>query len=107
MEKYSEQQLEDIELKASEYGWEPSVILDYLENEHNPDDWKEHLDDIEERYQGCYDTVGEFARELYESLHTIPEYLDGYIDYNTIWRDLRMSGDYWNSDNGHVYRGYN
>lgn len=54
-------------------------------------------------YRGEYDSLADFAAELVESagdLETVPEWLRGHIDYDSIARDLECGGDYW------YFRGY-
>lgn len=63
------------------------------------------IDDIEEAYQGAYDSDEDFAYDLMEQtggLDSIPENLRCYFDYEEFARDL-MTCDYFSS-NGHYFR---
>lgn len=62
------------------------------------------VDEIEDAYQGHYDTLLNFACELLEDtgeLNQIPEHLQRYFDYEAFAHDL--SFDYFES-NGHIFR---
>ena len=48
---------------------------------------------IEECYYGCYSSLADYAEELTEGCHEIPENLAYYIDYERMGRDMEMSGD--------------
>ena len=61
---------------------------------------------FEEAYAGRYDSGADYAEELYEAtgqLEQVPESLRYYIDWASVWRDMRMGDGYWISDNGHVF----
>lgn len=48
---------------------------------------------IEENYYGCYNSLADYAEELTEGCHQIPENIAYYIDYERMGRDMEMSGD--------------
>ena len=59
-----------------------------------------HFSDLEEaktylenHYNGCFDTVEDYVREIIEQTTEIPENLQYYIDYEAIARDMQYSGD--------------
>ena len=60
---------------------------------------------FEEAYQGEYNSMTDFAEELFDELylHEIPEHLHYYIDYEKFARDLECSGDYYITSNGYVF----
>ena len=63
------------------------ALLDYYSN----------LEDariaMEENYSGCYDSVADYARDLTEDAGDIPSHLAGYIDYESMGRDLELGGE--------------
>ncbi len=56
---------------------------------------------IEENYQGCYKSLGDYAQELTEDTSQIPENLQYYIDYERMGRDMDMSGDIYTIETAH------
>jgi antirestriction protein len=54
----------------------------------------------DEGYRGCYASLTDFAQELTEETTQIPEALRHYIDYDSMARDLEMSGDVFTIDAG-------
>lgn len=48
---------------------------------------------MEDQYRGCYTSLESFAEELYAECYEIPKYLQNYIDYEAIARDMELSGD--------------
>lgn len=59
-----------------------------------------HFSDLEEaksylenHYNGCFESVTDYAREIIEQTTEIPENLQYYIDYEAIARDMQYSGD--------------
>ena len=63
-------------------------------------------DAFEEAYCGQYHSEKEYAEQLLDELgelDSIPEHLRYYFDYDAYARDLFI-GDYWRSENGHVFR---
>jgi antirestriction protein len=71
------------------------------------DEPSEVLERFAESYQGEFDSMDEFAQHILEDtgmLDTLPEWAQGYFDFEAYGRDLRLSGDYWISKSGHVFR---
>jgi len=54
---------------------------------------------------GKYDSKEEFAESIYSECYDIPEFLQNYIDYKAIARDLFMC-DYFMGENGYVFCHY-
>lgn len=56
------------------------------------------IERFQEAYFGHFDTPEEFAEELYLNnggMENVPEWLINHIDWSSVWRDLKCSGDYW------------
>jgi antirestriction protein len=51
-------------------------------------DLKQAMYFMTECYQGEYDSEEDFAHQLFADCYEIPEYLENYIDYEAIARDL-------------------
>lgn len=47
----------------------------------------------EENFIGCYPSLADYAQEITEECHDIPEYLVNYVDYERMGKDLKLSGD--------------
>jgi antirestriction protein len=60
------------------------------------------VDGFEDAYQGKYDSMAEFAEELYDSIGDNLGPLAGYIDWERVGRDFELGGDYF-CINGHVF----
>jgi antirestriction protein len=61
---------------------------------------------LEECYEGKHENERQFAYQLFTDCHEIPEYLEPYIDYDRIARDLFMC-DYFSLNvncNLHVFK---
>ena len=74
--------LHEIALFLEEHGDAASAALSYCS------DLDEAREMVEDRYHGCHDSEEEFAAQLYEDCYEIPEYLQYYIDYEKVARDL-------------------
>ncbi len=74
--------LHDIALFLKEHGDVASAALSYCS------DLDEAREMVEDRYHGCHESEEEFAAQLYEDCHEIPESLQNYIDYAKLARDL-------------------
>ena len=57
------------------------------------DNLEEARQAIEDNYQGCYESLADYAEELTTSTSEVPEHLSYYIDYDRMGRDMEMSGD--------------
>jgi antirestriction protein len=101
-------------IKISEYeGLEAVVSLVKALEEHGQafaiyyndvDDLEQAKSSFEDAYQGEYGSFLEYATQIFDELyaHDIPEYIQGYIDYEAFARDLEAEGYYIES--GHVFR---
>jgi len=48
---------------------------------------------LEERYSGAYASLEDFAEEIAsDQFASVPEKMQSYIDYETIGRDMSLSG---------------
>jgi antirestriction protein len=75
------------------------AIADFIEGGYDSEDF-------EDNYEGQFDSEIDFAYHIVDELdmlHDVPENLKYYFDYEKYARDLFI-GDYWISDNGHVFR---
>lgn len=105
----------------SSFGEHPDLdkIAEWVEMvEEHGEAWEEYVNVIGEDYAtpegfrdsycGCYKSPEDYAEELYNECHDIPEYLQCYIDWASVARDLRMGGDYIfqqvRYDTCHVFR---
>ena len=60
---------------------------------------------IEDRYIGTFDSVGDFVAEMLEEsgqIEDVPEWLRGYIDYDALGRDWMI--DTYTAYNDHYFR---
>jgi hypothetical protein len=53
------------------------------------DDFRRSLEDS---YRGAYDSGEDYAEELTSQSFIIPEGLESYIDYKSMWTDMRYEG---------------
>lgn len=94
-----EQDLTDLEYEA---------LGDYLDNQHDDTD-SEHDADIvsqfRDTYCGQWDSLGSFVREQVLDQGDIPDYIQNYIDWDTL-AENEWSHEYWESDNGHIFRAH-
>ena len=102
---YTQQQLEELETYCDEEKILYDAFRAYLENIHDPDEWAEHKTYFEDSYVGEYSDGAEFAYEIVDDLYNINDDLRHYFDYDAYWRDLLYGGEYWISDDGHIFRG--
>jgi antirestriction protein len=83
---------------------EREAFDDFMDNDSDND-----VERFKEAYQGHYDSMTEFAEHLLDDigdLQQIPERLRYYFDFEAYARDLELGGDYWISDNGHVFNNH-
>lgn len=64
-------------------------------------DLDEAKEAMEERYTGCYTSLADYAQELTEDTQEIPEHLAFYIDYESMGRDMELSGDVFTIKTAH------
>lgn len=77
----------------------PEIGSDVLANFN--DDIDEARKAIEENYNGCHESVADFAQQLTEDTSDIPKHLEFYIDYDRMGRDMEMSGDIFTIETAH------
>ena len=65
------------------------------------DNLEEARQAMEDCYYGCYSSIADYAEELTEGCHEIPEHLAWYIDYARMGRDMEMSGDIFTIETGY------
>lgn len=65
-----------------------AMLLSHFNNDLN----EAHLAGSE-LYRGCYDSVADYAQDIMEECHDIPDYLQCYIDYEKLARDMELNGD--------------
>jgi antirestriction protein len=63
-------------------------LLSYFNN-----DIKQAKNATLDNYQGCYDSLADYAQAITEDSTSIPSYLNYYIDYERMARDIEMSGE--------------
>jgi antirestriction protein len=56
---------------------------------------------LEEGYIGEYRDIEDYAREVTESCHELPAYIEHYIDYESMGRDMEMNGDFFTIELGY------
>lgn len=61
------------------------------------------LEDFEERYCGYWRYPEDFAEEMMRECYDIPKFLEFYIDYTAVWRDMSTGGEYMEVD-GYIFR---
>lgn len=73
-----------------------AMLLNYYDND---------LDEAEragtERYHGCYETIGDYARDIMEECHDIPAFIEYYIDYDKLGRDMELNGEIFTLEADH------
>jgi hypothetical protein len=87
----------------------------YLYNIHeeqsalNTDDWESRYSDFRDYYMGCQPFV-DYVAEMFTDCHDIPDYVQGYIDWESMARDWQLGGDYWTVADGlgndYIFRSY-
>jgi antirestriction protein len=81
-----------------------AALLSYFDNDLN-----EASRAGSERYHGCYDTVGDYAQDILEESHGIPDFIACYVDYDKLGRDMEINGEIFTlevSDKIYVFCGY-
>lgn len=56
---------------------------------------------LEENYNGCHESLADYAQELTEETSEIPRHLVAYIDYERMGRDMELSGDVFSIEAAH------
>lgn len=55
---------------------------------------EEIIEQFHDEFLGTYEDEKDYAYQLLNECHEVPEYLQCYIDYESYWRDLSYSGYY-------------
>ena len=63
----------------------------------------EILQDILDRFTGSYESWEDYAVEMTEGCYDIPSYLDGYIDYEKMGRDMMLSSSGYTEYDGRIW----
>tara|TARA_R110002124_G_scaffold278874_1_gene451108 strand:- start:15554 stop:16093 length:540 start_codon:yes stop_codon:yes gene_type:complete len=64
------------------------------------DDIEDAKKALSEGYIGEYTSIADYARELTEDTHDLPPYIENYIDYQAMARDMDMNGDFFTIELG-------
>ena len=87
-EYQSVESVRDIAMFLNEYPDIGGELLAYFDN-----DIKQAQDAAVEQYQGCYDSLADYAQVITEDTTSIPNHLQYYIDYERMARDMEMGGE--------------
>jgi antirestriction protein len=106
MEKHTPEQASAFYATAETQISEDAFLAFVFNHTYSTDTLEELLEQAEECYAGQYKSFTALAEEQVDEglWGTIPEHLVNYIDCEKIGNDLRISGDYWET-NGHFFRG--
>jgi antirestriction protein len=64
----------------------------------------DYIEDCDERYQGCYNSVADFAEEFYDQLgYNIPDGI--VVDWDATW-DTSLRYDFTACNDGTTYRAW-
>lgn len=81
------------------------ILAGWVEvNDWQCEDVEEELEKAVDHHQGQFESMEDYAEELYRTCYDIPEHLENYIDWSAIARDL--SYEYNMSSNGNIYSCY-
>lgn len=110
--------LGDVEDVPSQYHWEYGLkdelfeFIEFMNNTHMDEEavlamleYGFELENIEDNYQGEYDSDEDFAESFYEdtgALVGVPDHIKYHIDWSSVARELLMT-DYGTSS-GHYFR---
>ena len=103
MTTYAEWHEQEQELTENDY----EALGDYLDNQHEDTDSEYDADIVSQfrdAYCGLWLSMAEFAEEQITSTEEIPHWAIGNIDWDSVAMDFQH--DYWESDNGHIFRAY-
>lgn len=71
----------------TEHGETGQLVLDYVSGDLND------AEDMIERYCGAVTSLADYAEEIISQTETITSWLEPYIDYAAIARDMEINGD--------------
>lgn len=100
-EYQSIESVRDIAIFLDEYPDIGGELLSHFNN-----DIKQAQRAAVEQYQGCYDSLADYAQVMTEDSTSIPSHLNYYIDYERMARDMEMNGDFFiivHSQKTHVF----
>jgi len=61
--------------------------------------------DFEDEYNGCWEDEDDFAREIIDECHDIPDFMQCYIDWENWARDIMMDySSYEGTAGTHIFR---
>jgi antirestriction protein len=67
--------------------------------------WNDNIDEAkkaaEDSYQGCYESLADYAKAITEDKSEIPNYLHYYIDYEHLSRDMQSNGEVYSIELGY------
>jgi antirestriction protein len=89
-EYQSIESVRDIAIFLNEYPDIGGELLSHFNN-----DIKQAQSAAVEQYQGCYDSLADYAQAITEDATSIPSHLHYYIDYDRMGRDMKMNGDFF------------
>ena len=92
---YSQQELYDIALFIDEHEELGAELL----NIHSDIETAKYA--FEENYLGCYESLAKYAEELTTDCCEIPAYLEYYIDYEAMARDMELNGEFYSIEIGY------
>lgn len=81
--------LEDVSQAADfflEYGKLAEILLDRCKT------LKSAIAFVEERYEGCYESIGKYAEQYLKSFNTVSKELEYYINWEEAGRKMEMEG---------------
>lgn len=83
-------------LFMQEHGELGAAVIEYF-----GDDLEDARNVIEDNYYGLYQSLADYAQDFIEQSYDIPDYLEGYIDYEKMARDMEMNGCIFTVETGY------
>ncbi len=56
---------------------------------------------LEDDYLDCFESIADYAEELTTSCYDIPKYLEYYIDFDAMARDMELNGEFYSIETGY------
>jgi antirestriction protein len=67
--------------------------------------WNDNIDEAkkaaEDSYQGCYESLADYAKTVTEDIAEIPSHIHYYIDYELLSRDMLSNGEVYTIEQGY------
>lgn len=61
--------------------------------------------DFDNEYNGCYDSEEDFVQALWDDCYNIPDFICGYIDWESVTRDVMMDySSYYGNEGYYIFR---